>query len=492
MDLLALVPAIHAARLHTSTLHGEAHWQRVAGMGRLLAGATPGADPLVVALFALFHDSQRLNDGHDPEHGARGAALAATLVGADLDPWRRHLLHEACCHHTDGTTAADPTIGCCWDADRLDLGRVGIPPRAQYLSTAAARAILMSAQGRRLAIPRLPWATLAADYAADLATPFTFEPATGFAWPDPAWVWPGQGYPWPERGQPAPAGDAPLPVQLHVNRVPLDLAAVQPVTDRRTAGVTQPLGGLFTATWNPERGNTHYWLVGWLATVQPAAQRWLRPYLAAPVPADLHVLPMQEPMRYWAQITPDPAARVYVVDSYAACVALWRTYSRPGDHAAGELPRYLSFEAMLADGWDALHVPGAVAGAPWTIWTMGWTAATLPRLAGFDYEQTLWLRPRFAAVTPISPADVQHPPIEITDVEVGYYVDRAWRDEGPADPTTDLVRICATPAELGQIHGWMLAEQHALLPFRRAYATDRLTDLVIQIRRRAGTLPAGL
>ena len=59
-----------------SFLHGEGHWLRVAAAGLALLPNTPGADPTVVFLFALFHDSMRLNDGHDPLHGPRGAALA--------------------------------------------------------------------------------------------------------------------------------------------------------------------------------------------------------------------------------------------------------------------------------------------------------------------------------------------------------------------------------------------------------------------------------
>jgi uncharacterized protein len=30
-----------------------------------------------------------------------------------------------------------PTIGTCWDADRLDLGRVGARPDPKYMSTEA-------------------------------------------------------------------------------------------------------------------------------------------------------------------------------------------------------------------------------------------------------------------------------------------------------------------------------------------------------------------
>ena len=49
------------------------------------------------------------------------------------------LLYEACAGHTDGDTKADITIQTCWDADRLDLGRVGIMPAPEKLCTAAAK-----------------------------------------------------------------------------------------------------------------------------------------------------------------------------------------------------------------------------------------------------------------------------------------------------------------------------------------------------------------
>jgi len=44
-------------------------------------------------------------------------------------------------HHSDGAVDADPTIQTCWDADRLDLGRVGIKPAAKYLSPVASQHI---------------------------------------------------------------------------------------------------------------------------------------------------------------------------------------------------------------------------------------------------------------------------------------------------------------------------------------------------------------
>jgi uncharacterized protein len=36
-------------------------------------------------------------------------------------------------------TEADVTVQTCWDADRLDLGRIGIKPEPRFLCTAAAQ-----------------------------------------------------------------------------------------------------------------------------------------------------------------------------------------------------------------------------------------------------------------------------------------------------------------------------------------------------------------
>jgi uncharacterized protein len=121
-------------------IHGLGHWARVRETGLRLAAVT-GARLPVVELFAVFHDARRINDGHDPGHGARGAALAAALQGNGLRlaPEDFALLQEACAHHTKGWTAGDITVQTCWDADRLDLGRVGITPEPARLCTDAAR-----------------------------------------------------------------------------------------------------------------------------------------------------------------------------------------------------------------------------------------------------------------------------------------------------------------------------------------------------------------
>jgi uncharacterized protein len=83
----------------------------------------------------------RVNDGHDPQHGQRGAEFARSLRGTLFnlpdDDFGR--LYKACAGHTHELTHPDVTIQTCWDSDRLDLGRVGITPHPSRLCTDEAR-----------------------------------------------------------------------------------------------------------------------------------------------------------------------------------------------------------------------------------------------------------------------------------------------------------------------------------------------------------------
>lgn len=120
--------------------HGIAHWARVRANGLMLARET-GANTLVVELFAWLHDARRVSEHEDEGHGGRGATLAQRLNGhffeaTDLE---MDLLMHACWHHSDGWMTDDVTVMTCWDADRLDLGRVGMVPEPRYLCTKAAR-----------------------------------------------------------------------------------------------------------------------------------------------------------------------------------------------------------------------------------------------------------------------------------------------------------------------------------------------------------------
>ncbi len=122
-------------------IHGFHHWQRVCENGLLLAEQT-GADPVVVELFAFIHDLEREVDHGDPDHGLRAARLVPALVEEffpEITKAQQTLLSHACRDHSRGLLVADTTVQTCWDADRLDLGRVGGRPCTDLLGTAAAR-----------------------------------------------------------------------------------------------------------------------------------------------------------------------------------------------------------------------------------------------------------------------------------------------------------------------------------------------------------------
>ena len=129
--------------LGAGSLHGPAHWRRVESNG-LSIGARTGADPDVVRLFAALHDACREDEEIDPDHGRRGAAFARRLWNEayELEYERFALLEYAICYHAKGLRSEDATIGTCWDADRLDLPRVGIWPDPERLCTDTAREML--------------------------------------------------------------------------------------------------------------------------------------------------------------------------------------------------------------------------------------------------------------------------------------------------------------------------------------------------------------
>ena len=117
-------------------IHGLLHWGRGYDNGMRIAEHS-GAKIQVVQLFAFFHDSRRFNDGTDPGHGSRGAEYAKRLRGEffELPDEDFELLYVACRDHTDVDFSDDVTVQTCFDADRLDLFRVGIKPNPALLCT---------------------------------------------------------------------------------------------------------------------------------------------------------------------------------------------------------------------------------------------------------------------------------------------------------------------------------------------------------------------
>ena len=126
--------------LGANSIHGPEHWRRVERYGIYLAEKSEG-NVLVVRLFAVFHDSCRLCDRRDDEHGPRAAVLAEQMRGLlfELTDDAFLQLQYACTWHTRARRHPDPTIGACWDADRLDIWRAGFTPQAEFMSTNAAR-----------------------------------------------------------------------------------------------------------------------------------------------------------------------------------------------------------------------------------------------------------------------------------------------------------------------------------------------------------------
>jgi hypothetical protein len=129
----------------SSSYHGLWHWQKVERNAGILARRTRGADRTTCRVFALVHDSRRENEDEDPEHGDRAADWVEELYRAGRLPLtesQRDLLTYACRLHERGLVSEDPTVGVCWDADRLDLTRVGIVPDPALLSTEAGKELI--------------------------------------------------------------------------------------------------------------------------------------------------------------------------------------------------------------------------------------------------------------------------------------------------------------------------------------------------------------
>lgn len=128
-------------------IHGISHWSRVYVNARKVAEAERSRDKSifisdeVLKLFSFLHDHQRINDGSDYFHGSRAIIPARKLRGDvfDISDEEMGLLEKSIIGHSEGLTYDAPTVMVCWDADRLDLGRVGKIPNPKYLCTESAK-----------------------------------------------------------------------------------------------------------------------------------------------------------------------------------------------------------------------------------------------------------------------------------------------------------------------------------------------------------------
>jgi len=135
------------------TLHGPDHWMRVSRNAQFLLPHVASRDnvaPLLpyVKLFALFHDSCRDTDGPCCEHGKWAAqsvmenwwpylndASPLGVAGTSMLCYAMsvHTGHQVERHVGPNDQIIDQFVAVCLDADRLDLGRVGIRPRPSLM-----------------------------------------------------------------------------------------------------------------------------------------------------------------------------------------------------------------------------------------------------------------------------------------------------------------------------------------------------------------------
>ncbi len=139
--------AVSVFRCGDASIHGLRHWKNVDDAGLLIVERTSGVDPVVVLCFAYLHDAFRIDDGSDLDHGPRSADLLHEIpqsIYSMLSAKQLETLDYAIRHHTDGEVIDEPTIGACWDGDRLDLGRVGMIPSATLMSTDVGKEIAVA------------------------------------------------------------------------------------------------------------------------------------------------------------------------------------------------------------------------------------------------------------------------------------------------------------------------------------------------------------
>ena len=145
IELIANIRKWAIAHARRSNIHGVAHWDRVYENGQKLLN--PYVDALVVGVFAYLHDVCRINDDEDILHGVRASEKIDEIRNSILSFMTEEqisLLKKACHDHTTVHKTDNPTIDACFDADRLDLWRVGIVPDPDRMATEKGAEIAMA------------------------------------------------------------------------------------------------------------------------------------------------------------------------------------------------------------------------------------------------------------------------------------------------------------------------------------------------------------
>ena len=116
-----LTRVLNDTTVNRPSIHSLAHWKRVEPNGLFLCQFN-NANTSLIQYFAYLHDCQRLNDGHDPEHGQRAATYTQSIreyISLNEDDFS--CLLYCCRFHTTGRIADNDNIANCWDAVQSTL-----------------------------------------------------------------------------------------------------------------------------------------------------------------------------------------------------------------------------------------------------------------------------------------------------------------------------------------------------------------------------------
>ena len=130
--------------------HGIEHWESVYRNTQRLANAYSITSDVFI-FFALLHDCKREDEDEDFGHGKRAALAIEGYQEAGfipLSPDDQARLVYACANHTKADKTdplyQDLVVQICLDADKLDIGRVGIIPHESHFLTEVAKVMVHS------------------------------------------------------------------------------------------------------------------------------------------------------------------------------------------------------------------------------------------------------------------------------------------------------------------------------------------------------------
>lgn len=144
IDLIAQVEenVVPYLSFSNSNIHGIKHLRKVAYLaGRFATCLNTNIEAAVIG--GYLHDCARIDDGVGNHHAHKSAVLAEKILNEIYPNYvESKTIYNAIYSHADGLISDDKIIGCVWDADRLNLIRLGIIPQLDLLSTPVARRLL--------------------------------------------------------------------------------------------------------------------------------------------------------------------------------------------------------------------------------------------------------------------------------------------------------------------------------------------------------------